>query len=138
MEVDLAVARERAAFPVGVPAALGTPDRVLLAVDTVVVSMEWSAGAGTVRLDQFAGSPHPFFVKKYVDTIEFATVGGAAALWLARPHPLVSLDAQGVERTDSARTSGPALVWQRGPVTLRLEGIADRAEAIAVAESVQE
>lgn len=137
--LSLAQARERVPFTLGVPAALGDPESVVITSDGRVVSMLWDAmeeTGGPVRLDQFAGRPDPVIVKTFAG-VDFVTVDGAAALWLDRPHPLVYLDAAGVERTESARTSGPALVWQRAAVTLRLEGVADRELAVAVAGSVR-
>lgn len=137
-EVTLAQARERAMFPIALPVDLGDADRVLISADSRVVSMVWGAGGAAVRLDQLAGRPNPLVVKKYAGDVEVTTVAGSRALWFARAHPLVYTDAQGAERAESARTAGPALVWQRGSVTLRLEGVADRDRAVDLAESVRE
>ena len=136
-EVGLAAARARVPFPLAVPADLGPPDRVLISADDRVVGMLWTPDGERpeVRLDQFAGGTDPVFAKRY-DDVEFLTVDGADALWLARPHPLEYLGPTGVRQSEAARTSGPSLVWQRGPVTLRLEGLPDRDRAVAVAESV--
>lgn len=124
-------------FPVRVPAALGDPDRVTVSDDSRVVSMEWfSSAGGTVRLDQIDGSLSPYFVKKFYQDVEFTTVDGAEALWLNRPHPIVMLDPDGTERAESARLSGPSLVWQDAAVTLRLEGVSDRSAAVTIAESM--
>lgn len=134
--VTLAQARGLAAFPVGVPAELGDPDRVLITPGARVVSLVWEEPGGPVRLDQFLGRPDLAVAKKYSGAVEFTNVGPWDALWLARPHPMVYLDAMGVERTDLARTSGPSLIWLRGATTLRLEGVANRDRAIAIAGSL--
>ena len=53
--VTLAEARDLVNFPVGVPAALGTPERIAVSDDRRIVSMDWGSGAGQVHLDQFDG-----------------------------------------------------------------------------------
>jgi hypothetical protein len=152
-EVGLAAARARVPFPLAVPADLGPPDRVLISADDSaddsahdsahdsaddrVVGMLWTPDGERpeVRLDQFAGGTDPVFAKRY-DDVEFLTVDGADALWLARRTRWSTSVPRGVRQSEAARTSGPSLVWQRGPVTLRLEGLPDRDRAVAVAESV--
>jgi hypothetical protein len=138
--IALDEAAGRAGFAPGVPDALGEPDHVSISPDDVVVSMEWAPrtpGAPALRLDQFVGGPAPTFVKRYHDIVEFVAVDGTEALWLARPHTLEYLDATGRQRIQPSRTSGPGLIWQRGEVTLRLEGEPDRARALAIAESLR-
>jgi hypothetical protein len=136
--VSLAEAREQVPFAVGVPAGLGDPDRVVLSTDgppeTTVVSMEWLAGG--VRLDQFAGRANPVFAKRYYQEVQWLTVAGDDAVWLERPHPVEYTDPSGTPRVETARTSGPSLVWQRGGVTLRLEGVSTPERAVAIADSV--
>jgi hypothetical protein len=50
---------------------------------------------------------------------------------------LEHLDASGRLRAEPPRTSGPSLIWQRGELTLRLEGEPDRQRALAIAGSVR-
>jgi hypothetical protein len=97
--------------------------------------MDWLAGG--VRLDQVAGRAEPAFIKRYYEDLQFVTVAGDAAYFLARPHPLEYIDPTGTPRVESARTSGPSLVWQRGSVTLRLEGVPTADAAVALAETVR-
>jgi hypothetical protein len=139
VEVTLAEAAARAPFALGVPAQLGPPDRVLLTPDARVVSMLWAAEGDLpeVRLDQFAGRVEPVYVKQYAQDVEFLTVAGSDAFWLAVPHPLEYVDGAGAERAAPARTSGPSLVWQRGAVTLRLEGVPALSRALGIALSVR-
>lgn len=140
-EVTLEQARALAPFPLVVPAELGPPPRAFLGPDRTVVSMVWPAGDPTapgtpVRLDQVAGRPDYAVVKKYVDDIDFTTVGGADAFWLRQPHPLVYIDATGTGHTQRTRIAGPTLIWTDGSVTLRLEGFAAKDRAMQVARSV--
>ncbi len=143
-EVSLPQARSMVTFGVGVPAALGDPDRVGVSDDRRVVVLQWSDAAPAegqasppVQLDQIAGSPDPYYVKKVFEDVEFTTVNGREAVWLKQPHPIVVVDPSGVERTQTARQSGPSLIWQRSGVTLRLEGVAALEQAVTIAESVQ-
>ena len=135
-QLSLVQARAAVSFPVEVPAVLGEPEHVTVAPDGRMVTMQWSAAGGPVRLDQIDGSLAPYYVKKFYDDVVFTQVDGREALWFARSHPIVLLDQDGAERTESARQSGPSLLWQRAGVTLRLEGVADQQAAVAMAESL--
>ncbi|HEY0637737.1 MAG TPA: hypothetical protein VGD67_08835, partial [Pseudonocardiaceae bacterium] len=120
-------------FPIVAPAALGQPAAVIV-TDRRIVSLELPGG---VRLDQFAGTLDPAFVKSVTDpaAVVHTEVGGEPALWLSGPHELVYLDRDGVRRT--ARTAAETLVWQRRGITLRLEGMPGLDAARAAAESVR-
>ena len=138
---DLRSARDRALFPVGVPAKLGVPSSVVLGdVDPVhgaprVVTLFYRDGA--VRVDEFDGHMSPTSPRRrrrlhgmgHRPRRVRRLVPGAACDRV--------IDRAGLERVETARTSGPTLVWEVGAVTYRLEGIAARDEAIAIAESVQ-
>jgi len=137
---SLGEAGERAGFAPLLPGALGPPDRITVLPDAPVVGADWAPaapGAPGLHLDQFVGGPGPYFLKRYADVVEFVEVDGTEAFWLAQPHSLEYLDAIGHERTAPSRTSGPALIWQRGDLTLRLEGEPDRARALQIAASVR-
>ena len=129
--VALAEARSVVSFPVVVPAALGEPASVEVSQDRQRVSMSWPG----VRLDQVAGTLAPYFAKTVYDRVVFTRVRGGEALWLAEPHQLQVVGAGGRERVEPARLAGSTLIWVSGGVTLRLEGVATREEAVAIAES---
>lgn len=137
---DLAGARSRALFPVGVPSRLGEPSSVVLGdVDPRgaprVVTLFFNGG--TIRLDEFDGHLSPDFVKKAgIDDVEWITVSDRYGVWLGRPHAIAYIDREGTERVETARTAGPTLAWEVGAVTYRLEGVADKNEALRIAESV--
>ncbi len=137
-EMSLEQARLAVSFPLVVPDALGEPDQLTVAADRRLVTMQWtSAAGGPIRLDQIGGSLSPYYVKKYYDDVTFTVVDGDEALWFERSHPIVLLGPNGTERTESARESGPTLLWQRPGVTLRLEGIDDQRTAESIAESIR-
>ncbi|MFG1989962.1 hypothetical protein ACGFJ7_08270 [Actinoplanes sp. NPDC048988] len=127
--VSLDEARKIARFP----AALGDPERAEVYDQRRVVSLFYRGGS--IRLDQFDGSAAAFL--KQAGQAEWTDVGGALAVWLPGPHTLTYYDRSGVERTATARLATPALIWDTGGTTYRLEGFTDLAEARRVALSVQ-
>ena len=121
-------------FTPAVPAELGRPEGVEVSTDRRVLSMTWGTGPGTIRLDQFDGIPDYAVVKKAAD-VEFTTVAGDFAMWFDRPHEVVWLQRDGTPRRSSARLAGHTLIWQRGNVTMRLEGDLTRERARTIATS---
>ncbi|MEV5968816.1 hypothetical protein [Streptomyces sp. NPDC051921] len=143
--VPLAEAGRRAGFAPPVPGALGPPDAVTVtgAEPRGVVGLCWrTAGGRAVRLDAFPARLDLGFAKLVRVQPEWVTLpDGTEAYWFARPHVLTfpMTDASGAAWTHSVRPAGPTLLWTRGggALTLRLEGIPDRAEALRVAASVR-
>jgi hypothetical protein len=105
--------------------------------DRRVVSFAYHAAGA--RLDQFDGTLDPAFAKTLPDqaSLRWVQVDGATALWLHGPHELTYVDRAGQRHTESTRTAGDTLVWQRGDVTLRLEGPFTVERAIVIAQSVR-
>jgi hypothetical protein len=134
--VDIAAAEREVGFRVRVPSALGTPDWVSVA-DGRVVSLHYSGTAGPLRIDEFAGSLGVMW-EKYaaISSAQRTTVNGHDALWFEDPVILVYVDANNVERTESARLTDGTLVWTDGGVTFRLDGIRPLDAALAVARSM--
>jgi len=70
--------------------------------------------------------------------IERLRVNGGPGFWISgRPHSHAYVDARGVVREDTLRLAGDTLLWQRGAVTMRLEGAGSKAEALKIARSVR-
>ncbi|MFJ5218304.1 hypothetical protein ACIP98_26740 [Streptomyces sp. NPDC088354] len=120
-----------------VPAALGEPDGVAVTDGGRVLSMTWRRDGRTIRLDQFRASIDVVFLKTTGSAAEWVEVGGEFAMWFAEPHYVRLVDPDGRTRREPPRAAGPTLLWQRGQVTLRLEGVPDRARALAIAESAR-
>lgn len=144
--VDLGEARHLAAFPISVPAGLGYPDDVRVADEPPrVVSLLYETGPGrppatgpvATRLDEFDGQLGPAFEKflGMADGRE-VDVAGVPGIWVDRPHELLYIDRTGQWRTETARLSAQALVWQRGAVTFRLEGTFTLEDALKIAATV--
>jgi hypothetical protein len=136
--VALDQARRLAKFPVLAPAALGVPDEVQTADPAPdgaprVVTLLYRGG--TVRIDEFDGEVDGLFLKNAANA-EWVEVRGGFAIWVPTPHPVVYTDRFGMEHTETARLSGPTLIWTIGSATYRLEGIADLDSARAVADSM--
>lgn len=77
---------------------------------------------------------------KLVGTVARAqrvTVAGRPGLWIAGAHQIGYLDRSGAFETDTVRTSGPVLLWERAGVTYRIEGFSRLGAAQQVARSVR-
>jgi hypothetical protein len=152
--VTLDEARRRVRFPVLVPGAggLGPPDAVFVEAAVPAggrVDLVWRARPGLpaspftdagLLVTQFRGQPTPDFIKKVtgMGLVEDVTVGGEPGYWFSgEPHFFTYTDANGLLRDERTRLAGNTLIWQRGELTLRLEGEVSQAEAIRIAESMR-
>jgi hypothetical protein len=91
-------------------------------------------------ITEFRGQPTPEFLKKVtrMGVVEAVTVGGEPGYWFSgEPHFFTYQDASGALREEQTRLAGNTLIWQRGDLTLRLEGEIPRDEAIRIAESMR-
>ncbi|GGS68923.1 hypothetical protein GCM10010222_07140 [Streptomyces tanashiensis] len=140
--VSLAEAGRRAGFAPLIPGALGAPDAVAVTGAAergwAVISLCWRDGERTVRLDEFPARLELGFVKQVPVQPEAVTLpDGTHGYWFVGPHRLTfPLEAgDGSVWTHAVRPAGPTLLWTRsaGALTLRLEGIPDRTEALRVA-----
>ncbi|GIJ25192.1 hypothetical protein Vqi01_03540 [Micromonospora qiuiae] len=139
--VGLDEAQRSVRFPIRLPAALGPPDRVLVADpdDTGghrVASLLYQGGE--LRLDAFDGRLDPVFFKEVASAgTEWTQVGAASAIWLGEPHPVSYLDRAGTLQQESARLSAATLIWENAGVVYRLEGELTMTEAVAIAASLE-
>ena len=91
-------------------------------------------------ITQFRGEPTPEFLKKVTGAglVSFVEVGGEPGYWFSgEPHFFTYQDARGTLRDERTRLAGNTLIWQRGDLTLRLEGNLSMAEAVRIAESMR-
>jgi hypothetical protein len=91
-------------------------------------------------ITEFQGQPTPEFLKKVAvaGLVEEVTVGGEPGYWFSgEPHFFTYVDAAGQFREERTRLAGNTLIWQRGDLTLRLEGQLPKEEAIRIAESMR-
>jgi hypothetical protein len=152
--VTLEEARGLVDFPVLVPAAAGfeRPDAVF-AGEVVPpggrVDLVYQARPGLpassftdagLLITEFRGQTTPEFIKKVTRAglVEEVTVGGEPGFWFSgEPHFFTYIDAAGNFREEQTRLAGNTLIWQRGDLTLRLEGELPKEEAIRIAESMR-
>jgi hypothetical protein len=133
--VSLAEAAAAVDFTVSVPAELGEPDGVEVSGDRRMVAMSWTTDdEGVLRLDQFDATLD-FTVLKVAPDVFYAEVDGTDARWFEEPHEVALLEPDGTQVRHSARLAGHTLIWQRGAVTLRLEGDVGLSRAVEIAES---
>jgi len=154
--VSLAQARSMAGFRVVVPslAALPEPeiwfDRELAGGQVTFVYPPAPAlpevGTSGVGLlvTEFEGRADRQFLDKMImgsgTRLESVRVDGQPGFWLAgTPHELVYVDPFGLPIQSTLRLAGNTLMWQRGEVTLRVEGGVRLEEpfALSVARSVR-
>jgi hypothetical protein len=151
--VTLEEAGRRVAFPLLVPGAAGfqRPDAVFVGpvpeggrVDLVYrarpgLPASPSTDAGLL-ITQFLGQPTADFIKKVTGAglVEQVTVGGEPGYWFSgEPHFFTYRDANGNFTEERTRLAGNTLIWQRGKLTLRLEGELSKQQAIRIAESMR-
>ena len=151
--VTLAEARERVAFPVRVPAdtALGEPDAVYLrgrrpfAQVTLVHRPQpglprIATGPVGLLLTEFRGDLDPDLVQKFIGPgtgTRRVRVCPDDGFWIEGPHSFAYRDAQGEVRTEDRRLAANTLLWQRGPVLLRLESELPLRRALEIARTVE-
>ena len=147
-------ARRRVGFPVLVPGAAGLPQPAAVYVNEAVpaggrVDLVYRARPGLsaspftdvgLLVTEFRGQPTPEFLKKVavLGMVEEVRVGGEPGYWFSgEPHFFTYRDAAGNLRDEQTRLAGNTLVWQRGELTLRIEGEISRQEALRIAESMR-
>jgi hypothetical protein len=141
--VTLEEARRQVAFPVLLPSVWGRPDEVYVR-GSHAVTLLWRARPGLPALegsdigavvDVIDPSVGAWLEKRlYGVGVERLLVDGHEAAWIGRAHPLLLLDetGQAVRQRLAART---LLIYERG-VTVRIESLLSREQAVAVARSL--
>ena len=152
--VTLEEARRRVDWPVLVPAAAGSGSRTpCTSTRPCPPAAGWTSSTGSrpglpaspftdvgLLITEFQGQPTPEFLKKVtaMGVVEEVTVGGEPGYWFSgEPHFFTYQDAAGTLREEQTRLAGNTLIWQRGDLTLRLEGELPKEEAIRIAESMR-
>lgn len=144
--ISLADARARAPFPLRLPTIPGTaPDRVLVQTPPRggAYALIWHDAAGVAGgeliVTQFPGR---LVAEKTLDpgltTVQPVDVDGTRGYWLTGgPHTIGYLDNAGAFRTETTRSVGDVLIWERSGVTYRVEGAAGLAQGLRVAASLR-
>ena len=151
--MSLEAVRAKVGFHVSIPSfpGLGSPAVYLShAVPGGAVTLVYPPGPGVpaegssdvgISITEFVGSVDTPFIDKYVragTTVRHVDVGGVPGLWVAgAPHQIAYVGADGSFLEGSFRYSGPALLWQVGDVTLRLESLLGERRAAQIASSMR-
>lgn len=128
-------ARHAAGFTALIPAGAS---RVYLGRD--VPGGRISILVGRVLITEFRGTAEPY-VHKVIDpgtTLTVTRVNGVMGVYLSgAPHQVLFGAANGEIRGDRVRLAGNVLIWQQGPVVVRIEGTHALEEALAIARSLR-
>ena len=140
-EVSLAEARRRAGFDLVRPEALGEPSAVRAAGGGMVSFVYGEGQKVRVVFSQARGRTGSAFLKKVAGSgagVRQVTVSGEPGLFISgEPHFFSWVGADGSERFEPVYLARDVLLWQRGPLLLRLEGELTLVRARAVAASVR-
>lgn len=126
-EVSLDEARTRMPFEIHLPGQLGTPDRI-----TVHEGRFVTLHYGGLRLDQFDGTISST-VGKLVHGQGVEQIGDK--IWIPYPHVFFYIDRDGEWHDEEPQGAGQTLLWQRGQVTMRLEGDLTKERALEISAS---
>jgi hypothetical protein len=94
---------------------------------------------GRVLVMEFRGTSTPYVLKLIGPgtRAKFVRVNGSQGVYLSGAlHQVVFQALNGQIRTDRVRLAGNVLLWQQGPVTLRVEGTRTLRQALDIARSL--
>jgi hypothetical protein len=139
-ETTLEAAQAKVSFPVRLPAYpedLGTPTRVFLQENNLMVILVWTDPANPQKasLSLHEIKSGSILVGKFEPrVIQETQVNGQYAVWVEGPY-LVRLTHGDI---DFRRTvDGNTLIWEEGGITYRLESDLAVEEAVKIAESLE-
>jgi len=154
LPVSLAVARDRAGYPIAIPddAALGAPDEIYVRAlrdGAAQVTLVYRRRAG-IPVSPFAGVSAVVvylpgtFERGYLAKVAGpgtqvtpVTVNGGEGAWISgQPHQLLYRTGSQIE-SDELRLAGNTLVWQQGPTTVRIEAAIDLPTALRIAATMR-
>jgi hypothetical protein len=137
-ETTLAAAREEVNFPITLPnytADLGEPDRVFVQDfdRREFVIVVWEDNAGDAELALYILGPGVRLTKSEPETLNFVTINGNVGALVTGNHFLFF----GSGCCEGILVQAPALVWQVGELTYRIESALPIDELIRIAESIK-
>ncbi len=95
---------------------------------------------GRVLIIEFRGSTTPFIFKVIGPgtTAKDVRVNGMPGVYLSgAPHQVIFREVTGQIQTDRVRLAGNVLMWEQGPLMLRIEGTRKLGQALALARSLR-
>jgi hypothetical protein len=133
--IPLTRARHAAAFT-----ALLPPGSAVAYLGHDVPGGRISLLVGRILIIEFRGTATPFIFKVLGPgtRLEPVRVNGGPGFYLSGAPHEVLFQAQGGEiESDNVRLAGNVLIWQQGPLTIRIEGTRTLAQARALARSLR-
>ncbi len=137
-ETTLPAAREEVNFPIWLPtytAELGDPDRVFVQdfdrAEFVIIV--WEDESGEAELALYSLGPGVQLTKSEPETLSFVTINGNVGAWVTGNHFLFF----GSGCCEGILVQAPALVWQVGELTYRIESALPFDDVIRIAESIK-
>lgn len=136
-ETSLAQAREEVNFEIPLPsypADLEQPDRVFVQDfdRSEFVILIWESDIAEIELALYILGPGVDLTKSEPQTVEVVIINGRPGAWVTGNHFLF-FDG---ECCEGVLVQAPALVWQVGQITYRLESELTLEEVIQIAESI--
>ena len=140
--IPLARARHAAGFRALLPATTTTGARTATAAYLAhdIPGGRISLLVGPLLVSEFHATAIPFAFKEIGPgtRVTFLQIRGDQAVYLSgAPHVVVFQESDGAIRRDRVVLEGNVLVWQDGPLTVRIEGARTLAQALAVARSLR-
>ena len=152
--MTLAESRAAVSYHVFVPEApeLGLPDAAFLLRSDLgdQVSLVYRSRAGLPKasetgvgllVNEFRGRVEGRFIEKFLGpgaTVEGVRVNGHPGFWITgQPHAILYVGPSGEPIPDTVRLAANVLVWEQGDVTIRIESLLTKAEALRIAESAR-
>jgi hypothetical protein len=139
--VSRAEAQRRAGFTLVAPERLGEPDEIH--ERRGFVSFVYRAnGRPKLLFSQLRADIAPFFIKKVAPDVTRLQIVRVRVprdgIFLSgEPHDLMFTAPNGETVFEPVFLAGTTLVWERGPLTMRLEGDLTLAQALEIARSVK-
>jgi hypothetical protein len=133
--IPLARARHAAGFT-----ALLPPGPAVAYLGRDVPGGRISLLVGRLLITEFRGTNTPFVFKLLGPgtRLEPVRVNGGPGFYLSgTPHQVLFRAQNGEIRADNVRLAGNVLIWQQGPLTVRIEGTRTLAQARALARSLR-
>jgi hypothetical protein len=133
--IPLATARHAASF-----SALLPPGSPIAFLSHDVPGGRISFLLGHVLIIEFRGRSTPWIGKligPQTRARRLRVDGGPGAYLSGAPHEVVSEETTGNVQSARVRLAGNVLLWEHGPLTLRIEGTRSLAQALAIADSLR-
>jgi hypothetical protein len=133
--IPLARARDAAGFK-----ALLPPHLTAAYLDKDVPGGRLSLLTGSVLIMELRGTATPFIFKLIGPGTHarLARVNGGSGVYLSgAAHEVIFEESTGQVQTDRVRLAGNVLIWQQGPLLIRIEGTHTLEQALALARSLR-